>query len=316
MGSITMPGTIAILGATAVGKSALGVRLAVALGGEIVNADALQIYRGLDIGTAKPSPAEQAQVPHHLLDIRDPRERFSAGEFARLADAAIAEIRARGRVAVVVGGSGLYLRALLEGIAPMPPSDPAVRAELRARRDGEGLPALFAELRERDPQTAARLMPNDSQRVLRALEVALATGRCLSEWQRARPFGSAGLAATRIGLTLPRSVLYDRIAARVTRMHALGLAREVQQLLDAGVPADAPAFQAIGYREFTRHLRGEWTVEQALAETVAASRRYAKRQETWWRREANVVWFDAGDLDGAESGALAHLVDSAGFRRI
>jgi tRNA dimethylallyltransferase len=197
----------------------------------------------------------------------------------------------------------------------MPPADPEVRAALRVRRDREGLPALFAELRERDPQSAARLMPNDGQRVLRALEVALATGRTLSDWQRALPFGVTGVAATRIGLTLPRSVLYDRIAARVTRMHARGLAREVQQLLDAGVPADAPAFQAIGYREFARHLRGEWTVEQALAETVAASRRYAKRQETWWRREADVVWLDAGDLDGAESGALAHL-DSAGFRRV
>lgn len=310
-----MPGTIAILGPTAVGKSELGLRLAVALGGEIVNADALQVYRGLDIGTAKPSPADRELVPHHLLDIRDPRQKFSAGEFARLATAAIVDIHARGRVAVVVGGSGLYLRALLEGIAPMPAPDPAVRAVLSERHAREGLPALVRELLERDPEAAARLMPNDRQRVLRALEVALATGRTMSEWQRAQPFGATRVAATRIGLTLPRSVLYDRIAARVTRMHARGLAREVQRLLDAGVPADAPAFQAIGYREIARHLRGEWTVERALAETVAASRRYAKRQETWWRRETDVVWFDAGDLDGAESDALAHL-DSAGFRRV
>jgi tRNA dimethylallyltransferase len=310
-----VPGIIAILGPTAVGKSELGIRVALAFGGEIVNADALQVYRGLDIGTAKPSEQDRERVPHHLLDIRDPRQKFSAGEFARLATAAIAELHGRGRNAVVVGGSGLYLRALLEGIAPMPAPEPAVRAVLIERLEREGLPALYGELLERDPRTAARLMPNDRQRILRALEVALATGRPMSEWQSAHPFGAARVAATRIGLTLPRSVLYDRIAARVVHMHARGLAREVQRLLDAGVPADAPAFQAIGYREIARHLRGEWTVEQALAETVAASRRYAKRQETWWRREVDVAWFDAVDLDGAESDALAHL-DSAGFRRV
>ena len=178
---------IAVLGPTASGKTAFGLRLGRELGGEIVNADALQVYRGLDIGTAKPTAEEQAALPHHLIDILDPAEAYSAGEFVRRARPLIDEIRERGRVPILVGGSGLYLRALLEGLSPMPPSDPQTRQELEERCRQEGLEGLFRELEQVDPQTARRLAPRDRQRILRALEVAIASGQPLSSWIRQKP---------------------------------------------------------------------------------------------------------------------------------
>ncbi len=198
--------------------------LAEAHDGEIVNADALQVYRGFDIGTAKPSLDERRRIPHHLIDRLEPRQRWSAGEFARQAREAIAEIESRGRRPIVVGGSGLYLRALLAGISPIPPGDEAVRAGLRVRLAEEGLGALRAELERLDPVSFSRLMPGDTQRILRALEVVLVSGRPQSEWIAERPFGEETLPALRIGLTLPRSVLYDRIAGRVARMVEQGWA--------------------------------------------------------------------------------------------
>jgi tRNA dimethylallyltransferase len=263
------------------------------LGGEIVNADALQVYRGFDLGTAKPTAAERSRVPHHLIDILDPDERYSAGRFALLAEAAIAEIAGRGSLPILVGGSGLYLRALLEGIAPMPPVDPGVRARLEERLASEGLPALHRELASRDPVTAARLGAGDRQRVLRALEISLSTGEPLSSWIARRPFGERRRAAARIGLTLSRRALYDRIAVRVNRMEEAGLEAEVRRLLASGVRPESPAFQAIGYRQFAQVARGQWSKEQAVDETIRATRRFAKRQQTWFRAERDIVWFDA-----------------------
>jgi tRNA dimethylallyltransferase len=282
---------LAIVGATATGKSELALQLAEATGGEIVNADALQVYRGLEIGTAKPSAAQRARVPHHLIDLLDPSEPFSAGEFARRARAALREIEGRGRPALVVGGSGLYLRALVVGLAELPAPVPEVRAELERRRVVEGLPALRAELERLDPPTAARLAAGDTQRTLRALEVVVATGRPLSSWLG----GASGAAATplavrKVGLTLPRAVLYDRIESRVREMIARGWLDEVRSLLASGVGSECPAFQAIGYAQWVRHLAGELHFEAAVREIVVATRRYAKRQETWFRREADVEW--------------------------
>lgn len=291
------PPVLAVLGATATGKSALALALAEAVGGEIVNADALQVYRGFDIGTAKPGWPERRRVAHHLLDILDPWERYSAGDFARRAGTALAEIRARGAVPILVGGSGLYLRALLEGISPIPPGDAAIRRGLVRRMEEEGLAALHAELASVDPETAARLGRGDSQRVLRALEVALATGRPLSAWIQRKPFGSQRIAVIRVGLTLPRALLYDRIAVRVAGMVARGFQEEVAGLLSRGLSPDLPAFQAIGYRQLVRHLEGKGSLEQAVAETIRETRRFAKRQETWFRREPEVTWFSALDLD-------------------
>lgn len=289
---------IVLLGATATGKSALALALAEELagGGEIVNADALQVYRGFDIGTAKPTAAERERVRHHLIDILDPRERYSAGEFARRARTAIEDIHRRGRRALVVGGSGLYLRALLEGISPVPRGDREVRRALRQRLAEEGLENLYRELRQRDPVTAARLMPGDRQRILRALEVLEVSGVPLSEWIRRKPFGDQRLPSLRIGLTLPRAILYDRITVRVDRMLRRGWLDEVRRLLHSGLEPELPAFQAIGYRQLVRHLRGEGSLDAAVEELIRQTRRYAKRQETWFRKEPDVTWFQADDL--------------------
>lgn len=286
-----MAEVIAIVGPTAVGKSEIGLWLARELDGEIVNADALQVYRGLDLGTAKPSPEERELVPHHLIDILDPHQRFSAGEFARRAREAIQEIRDRGRTPIVVGGSGFYYRALVHGLAPVPVPDEEVRSRLRARLGREGLPSLFAELAAHDPGTASRLPPGDTQRILRALEVWTATGRPLSAWISDPAAIPESLSALSIGLTLPRSILYHRIADRAVRMFQQGWVAEVRNLLDAGVSPEAIAFQAIGYREVVRHLSTGWPLEEARDEIVRATRRFAKRQMTWFAREKEISWF-------------------------
>lgn len=287
-----------LLGATATGKSALAMALAARLpeGGEIVNADALQVYRGFDIGTAKPTEEDRARVPHHLIDILDPHERYSAGEFARRAREAVEGIRGRGRRALVTGGSGLYLRALLEGISPVPRGDREVRRALRQRCETEGLPALYQELQRRDPVTAERLSPADRQRILRALEVVEVSDVPLAEWIGRQPFGAQGIPSLRIGLTLPRAILYDRITARVGRMMDHGWLNEVRQLLASGLTPDLPAFQAIGYRQLVQHIRGERTLDSALEELIRQTRRFAKRQETWFRKEPDVAWF-SDDLE-------------------
>jgi tRNA dimethylallyltransferase len=289
---------LALVGPTGVGKSALAIAVAELAGGEIVNADALQVYRGLDIGTAKPTSEERLRVPHHLIDILEPAERFSAGRFAELARASLAEIAARGRPALVVGGSGLYLRALFDGIAPLPAVDARVRGELAERHRREGLAPLRVELELLDAATAARLAPTDTQRTLRALEVALSSGRPLSEWLARSPFVREAVSGViRVGLTLPRAVLYDRLAARVHRMAERGWLDEVRALVASGVGPEAPAFQAIGYSQWVRHLAGEYDLEEATRRIVLATRRYAKRQETWFRREPGLEWHDARSTD-------------------
>lgn len=302
--------TLAVVGPTCTGKSALALALARRFGGELVNADALQVYRGLERGTAKPDAAARAEVPHHLLDLLDPREPFSAGEFARRARVAIADIAARGRLPIVVGGSGLYLRALWRGLAPVPPVPDEIRAALCRRLETEGSAALYDELRRRDAELASRLTPADRQRVMRGLEVLEATGRSLSSWQR-ETAGSGQLPMVVLGLTLPRSVLYDRIATRAYSMLSGGWLDEIRQLLRDGVPENAPAFQAIGYRQLLRHLKGSCTLEQAMDQTITATRQYAKRQETWFRRERVAAWFRAPDLERLEHDAVELLLQLA-----
>ena len=296
---------LSIVGATATGKSALALELAGPLAGEIVNADALQVYRGFDIGTAKTGAEERRRVRHHLLDILDPHEPFSAGEFARRARRVIEEIRSRDRLPILVGGSGLYLRALVEGISPIPPVDPRWRERLRRRLEVEGSAALRAELERLDPATARRLAPADSQRLLRALEVAHGTGRPLSSWIAEKPVGDGGLDAEWIGLTLPRTLLYHHIAVRVERMLADGWVEEVRRLLASGLSPSLPAFQAIGYRELSAHVAGEATLEEASQQIIRATRRYAKRQMTWFRRQPEVEWFAASEATPAA--ILEHL---------
>ena len=306
---------IAIVGPTATGKSELGVRLAQALDGEVLNADALQVYRGLNIGTAKPPPELREAVPHHLIDILDPTEVFSAGEFVRRARPVIDDVHRRGRRAILVGGSGFYLRSLLEGLGPVPTTDPAVRAEVARRTVEEGLPAIYKELEAKDPETAARLPPGDRQRVQRALEVVLATGVPLSQWIRREGPAEGGLPAFKIGLTLERSILYDRISDRVQRMVKRGWIKEVEGLLDRGYSADAPGFQAIGYRQMVAYVSGKLSLEDALEDTVRATRRYAKRQLTWFRKEPNLEWVSAFDIERSIPSLIDELSNEGAVAR-
>ena len=250
-----MPTVLAVVGPTAAGKSGLGLELARRLGGEIINGDALQAYRRLSIGTDKPTPEMLAEIPHHLVDILEPTEPFSAGEFGRRARTAIRDIQGRGRVAVVVGGSGLYQRALFEGLSPLPKSDPEIRRRLTERAESEGLRILYDELGEVDPETRDRLVPGDTQRILRALEIHAVSGVPMSAWLRKKPLEKA-LPVFRIGLTVPRGILYDRIGDRVEQMVERGWISEVVSLLEQGIDPGAPAFQAIGYRQMVQHVRG------------------------------------------------------------
>ncbi len=302
---------IAILGPTATGKTSLGLRIGEELDGEIINADALQVYRGLEIGTDKPSLEMRATLPHHLVDILDPEEVYSAGEFVRRARPLIDEIRQRDRAPILVGGSGLYLRALLEGLSPIPPSNPDTRRLLEERCADEGIAALYEELVTVDPDTARRLAPRDRQRILRALEVASSSGRPLSSWIRQRPLGAEPLKAIKIGLTVPRTILYDRISSRVEDMVRRGWVDEVAAILHQGVDPLVPAFQAIGYRQIVRHVQGGWSLQAAMEDTIRATRRYAKRQMTWFRKEKDVRWIPASDLE-AELPDLFEQLNSGG----
>ncbi len=284
-----------IVGPTATGKSDLAAHLARRLDGEIVGVDSVQVYRGLDAGTGKPPLSVRREIPHHLIDIADPGRDFSAGDYARLAERAIAEIVARGRRPILAGGTGLYLRALLRGLADMPPRQPRLRSALQrwGERRGEG--SLHRMLRELDPITAARLSPRDGQRVVRAIEVALATGRPLSEEIATSPFGPDRFGAVKVGLKMPWGALTARIEARVDAFFERGIVEEVRGLLAAGVPPGANCFKALGYREVLRHLEGRTSLEETVALVKGNTRRYAKRQMTWFRREPGLIWYDVGE---------------------
>ncbi len=274
---------VTICGPTASGKTALAVELAEKLDAEIVSADSQQCYRGLDAGTAKPSPEERSRARHHLLDVADPEEQLDAARFVRLADAAVADISARGKRVIVAGGTGLWIRALLRGLLDAPGASPELRAALREDFERLGVPALHARLAEVDPGAAARILPNDRVRIERALEVHALSGRPLSELQREHRFAQARYEALLWFLDPPREVLGQRIEARTRRMFADGsLRRETEWLLSRGA---SKALKIIGYEEMAEALR---TGNFAAAEerTKARTRQYAKRQRTWFARDA------------------------------
>ncbi len=282
---------IAIVGPTASGKTALGVRLALEFGGEIINCDSVQVYQGIEIATAKPTLAERLGVPHYLLDFVPPHINYTAGAWAEAALKAIDEIEARGRMAVLVGGTGFYLRALREPLFPSPPTDEALRRRLTALREQRGAQHLHRLLRRLDPPSALRLHPHDWSRVQRALEVRVQTGTPLSQQQPARPAPPALVARLRVfALDPPRAELYRRIDARAEAHFRAGLVEEVRVLLSEGAPADSNALGAHGYRRAVEHLRGDRTLADALAQTKLDVRHYAKRQRTWFRREAGIAW--------------------------
>lgn len=292
---------ILLFGPTGVGKTellrTLGNRSDRRGSVEVVSADSVQVYRGLNIGSAKPSLEQRSRIPHHLIDIRNPDEQFTVGDFLRLADEAVAQIRTRGNRAVVSGGTAFYLHAYLFGLAQAPACDPEIRARVRAQLDADGLPALCERLRAVDPQTADRLGPADAYRITRALEVFEQTGRPLSDFPRPQE-PRAGIQTVNVGLARPRAKLYERINARVDQMIAGGLYEEVRGLSQAGYGATSPGLRAIGYAEwFTPDGR---LVSEAAASEVAQrikrnSRRYAKRQLTFFARLPEVIWVDADD---------------------
>jgi tRNA dimethylallyltransferase len=277
-----------IAGPTGSGKTALAVALARRAGGEIVNADSQQVYRGLDVGTAKPSAAERAAAPHHLLDVVDPGEGMDAARFASLADAAIAGIAARGRLPIVAGGTGLYVRALLHGVVAAPGRDPALRARLEEEAARLGRPALHARLASIDPEAAARIRPNDLVRVVRALEIA-AGGRRPSELLASHAFQEDRYDAVLLALDPPRGELHARIDARVREMFAGGILDEARALV-ARTGGALPPKLPIGYAEAAACVAGEMPTEEAIRRVQVAHRRYARRQVIWLRKERGVEW--------------------------
>ncbi len=285
---------VAIVGPTGVGKTALAVALAAEWPIEAVSVDSRQVYRRMDIATGKPTAAEREQLPHHLVDVVEPDEPYDAARFAREAAAAIADIRARGRWPVLVGGTGLYLRALVRGLAPLPPADLALRRRLRADAAAEGPAALHARLRAMDPETAARLHPRDLVRVTRALEIVAATGQPVGAiWRRARQHARHPYRLLTVGLTMARPDLYAALDARVDRMIAAGLLAEVEALLGAGFATDLPAMQGIGYRHLAPVLAGRVPLAEAVRAMKRDTRRYARRQWTWFGRGDVTYWVSA-----------------------
>lgn len=283
-----------LTGPTGTGKSDWAIRLAQAAPVEIVSVDSALVYRGLDIGTAKPARELRARLPHHLIDICDPTESYSAGRFVTDAVAAIAAAHARGRIPLLVGGTMLYLRALLKGLAPLPQASAPLRREIDERAARSGWPALHAELARLDPAAAARINPNDSQRIQRALEVCLATGKRLSELQRATVSPLAGMTLKAWALApRDRPVLHQRLASRFHAMMAAGFLDEVRALQRRGdLTARHSSMRAVGYRQLWAHLEGECTLAEAVAQGIAATRQLAKRQLTWMRAETAPQWLD------------------------
>jgi tRNA dimethylallyltransferase len=284
------PKVAVLVGPTAVGKTAAAVHLARRLGGEIVNADSLQVYRELDIGTAKPTPAERTLAPHNLVDIVAPDEPYDAARYAREARQVIAALHARRVLPLVVGGTGLYIKALLHGIFREGEAAPEVRERLKAELHSRGLAALHARLQELDPVTAQRLPPGDGYRIVRALEVMEATGRPLSALHGAHGFRERPYATLKLGLSLPRPELYARIEARVEAMLAAGWLEEVRRLLARYGPELKP-LKSLGYRRLVAFLQGEVDWEETVAGIKQDTRRYAKRQLTWFRADPEVKWF-------------------------
>lgn len=291
---------LVVLGPTAVGKSRVAVDLALRFGGEIISGDSIQVYRGFDIGTDKPGLEAQRGVPHHLIDIVEPEVQFTAADFVREALAAARGIASRGRLPIVAGGTGLYIKALVDGLFPGPGRDPAVRAALEAEARDNGLDALFRRLESVDPEYARKIRDRDRVRIIRALEVYMTTGRPISQHFQDTRSPVMGRTVLRLGLRLEREALCRRIEDRVDRMFAHGLIDEVRGLLEKGVPESAPPFRALGYNHVLRLLRGEIGRDGAVALTKTDTRQYAKRQMTWFRKMAGVVWFSPEDGPGLE----------------
>ncbi|MEZ0578107.1 tRNA (adenosine(37)-N6)-dimethylallyltransferase MiaA [Nocardioides sp. MH1] len=295
---------VAIVGPTAAGKTSLSLELAERLGGEVVNTDAMQLYRGMDIGTAKLPPAERRGIPHHLLDRLEVSEPATVAEFQGWAREVIASLRADGRAPVLVGGSALYTRAVLDRF-DFPGTDPALRAKWEAELDARGAAPLHALLAERDPEAAARIQPDNGRRVVRALEVIELTGRPFSATLPRQEYVEP--ATVQVGVRIDRALLEQRIEARVAEMFAAGLVEEVERLLDEGLADGRTASRAIGYQQVMTHLAGELSLAEAQERTVIATRQFARRQMAWWKDDPRITWVEHDAPDRVEQ-ALSSIV--------
>jgi len=298
---------IAILGPTGVGKSAAAIFLAHRWKGEIISCDSMQVYRGFDIGTDKPTPAQRRAVPHHLLDLVEPSTQFTAADFVREALGAIRLIEGRRKIPLIVGGTGLYLKALFEGLFPGPGKDALLRARLEESARVEGTERLYARLEAVDPVYARLIGRRDKTRIIRALEVFDLTQKPLTQHFLNTVSAVPGFHLLKIGLQLERQELYRRIEERVESMFRRGLAKETENLLRQGAPEDSPPFRALGYKHVLRHLKKEITLEEAVERTKTDTRHYAKRQMTWFRKTAGVTWFSADDSAAISAAVEAHL---------
>ncbi len=298
------------MGPTASGKTDVAIELCQRFPLDVISVDSALVYRGMDIGTAKPDAATLRETPHRLIDIRDPEDSYSAGDFVRDAVAAMQAIFESGRTPLLVGGTMMYFRALIAGMAALPPADAEVRAAIDAEAEERGWPALHDELRQVDPAAAERINPNDSQRIQRALEVYRLSGRALTAWQdsSAVAAGSGDIGFEKLALRVePRSLLHERIALRLERMLDAGFLDEIRRLKERpGLHRDSPAMRAVGYRQFWTHLAGECPFDEALAMAQAATRQLAKRQITWLRSEKGLKSFDA--LDSAVADAISEFL--------
>jgi tRNA dimethylallyltransferase len=292
------PKVVVVTGPTASGKSTLAVDLALRFGGEIVSADSMQVYRGMDVATAKTPLSERKGIPHHMLDVVDPDQEFNAALYRSMAAPLVNDIQARAKVCLIVGGTGLYIKALLGGLFQCPSSDRAYRAKLRKRCEQYGSPALHRELQELDPSYADRVHPNDRVRIIRALEVIQRTHRPMSRLVREHNFRDRPFHTLMIGLQWERKGLYQRINDRCLTMIAGGLMAETEGLLKRGYAANLKPMQALGYRHMVNVLEGAWTMEEATRRLQTDTRRYAKRQLTWFRAEPGMNWFKPEDQGG------------------
>jgi tRNA dimethylallyltransferase len=304
----TLPALVAVVGPTASGKSALGLWLAERLGGEVIACDSTQLYRGFDIGTAKPNEAERHAVPHHLLDVLTPAEETTAGGYRQMALPVLEDLRQRGRLPVFTVGTGLYLRALLDGLADLPQRSEELRERLRASAAVRPPGHLHRVLQRLDRAAARKIAANDEQKLIRAIEICILARKPLTQVHQTGRTPLHGWRALKLGLTPPREALYERIHARTEEMLSRGWMDEVRSLLAAGLPENLKPFDFIGYRELRSVVRGEMTLETARAAIQQATRRYAKRQLTWFRKEPGVHWFSGfGDDPGVQSAALLYL---------
>jgi tRNA dimethylallyltransferase len=304
---------VALAGPTAIGKTAVGIALAHRLKGEIISADAVAVYQGLDIGAAKPTMEEREGIPFHLLDVVRPDEEFTLADFARLAEESIGAIRERGHVPILVGGTGLYIRAVTAVLTmPSVPPQPEIRAKLWDEAEREGAPFLHHRLRDVDPVAAEKILPGDAKRIIRALEVYRVTGKPMSSFHT--PEGVHGVPRTNthlFGLTMARQILYQRIEARVDAMMAAGFVDEVRGLVSAGFGPERKAMQSLGYRHLLSYLRGEIAEDIAVSELKRDTRRYAKRQMIWFNADPNIIWYDViKDVPSLEHEGINSLAEA------